>query len=391
MQKVNCTCKREIRKVCIISPVFRPMVGGVEDYSYFYTKTLSKYFDTYIITSKCISRGKNIYPLFDKFTVTEYVKLIRLIQNIAPDIVHIQYTAYMYKWWRFNFLLFLLGCKFLTTAQIVITLHELYDPLFFSSTNFFISIIQRLKMPFIIAIADKVIVTANSRYRAISKLFSYKRRRIFQVFIGSNIPLAKSTLPISVKDTIRSKYGISQNEAILSIFGTVNWDKDYETLFKAIKNVNYPLKLLIIGKISNDSRYYNLKLLAKKLDIEKNIVWTNFVNCNEVSLLLNLSTIYVIPLKTGLSGRHTTFPVALEHSLPVITTKGKDTPPFLIDHKNVLFTNIGDSDALRDTIEELIKDENIRNEIGMAGRNLFEKYYSWDRIVEEMVKVYTAN
>lgn len=368
-------------KIVLISPDFPPEISGVGDYTYFLSKALTKYGEVWVVTRSrnaqyYNNQDFNIYGGFNTFSLREYKKTIAFLKQIHPDVIYLQYTAYMYGWKQFELLPFLLLCKSEVQARLVLIAHEVWDPLFFSPLTFCRSILHRIKLPLLLIFVDEVFVTVPYRKKIVKRLFPLKP--VFVTKVGSNIPYTN--------ETGNTKFQISRNETVLSIFGSINWDRDYATIFKAIRTLPN-VKLFIIGAPGNRKRYRELQLMVKRLGVSNKVVWTGYLSREEVSSLLQHTDIYVLPLIGGLSGRSTSFPTALEHSLPIITTKGKDTPTFLVDGENVLFVPETNSDALRECLIKLINSKELRIKIGNNAYQIFKFYYSWDAIAKELIEI----
>jgi len=371
-------------KVCIISPDFPPVPGGVSDYVYHLASELGRSSNLTIITTrKAKSSVYELYPVFDSFSMYEYVQALRIIHKLNPDTVNIQYTAYLYGWWRFELVFFLALCRLFLRSQLVVTFHELCDPLFISPVNFVRSLIHRLKLPFLLLLSEKIVVTTKTRYEVLKRLLILNK--VYIATIGVNIKKLPLNRPLL--STLKKRYRISPDETVFSMFGTVSGDKDYETLFLALKGLKAKWKLLVVGS-SSEKRYKKPYLLAKRLGLNKNIVWTGFLPEQEVSAILQLSDIYLIPYTHGVAGRFGTFPVGFEFGLPTITTIGRDTPQFLKNGENLLLVQKRDFKELGAAINKLVQDRDLRQRLAMNGRKTFENYYLWSNIAKEMVEIW---
>jgi glycosyltransferase involved in cell wall biosynthesis len=79
---------------------------------------------------------------------------------------------------------------------------------------------------------------------------------------------------------------------------------------------------------------------------------------------------------------------AMSYGLPCITTPVGGIPDVVRDGENGILITPGDADALRDAIEKLIEDEDLRARLGSAARETMQREYSWDQRVVTLGNMY---
>ncbi|EAW42595.1 glycosyltransferase family 4 protein, partial [Nodularia spumigena] len=79
---------------------------------------------------------------------------------------------------------------------------------------------------------------------------------------------------------------------------------------------------------------------------------------------------------------------AMSVELPVIATDGGAFPELVDEGKTGLLVERGNSHALAEAILCLLKDENLCQEMGKAGRQKVVENFTWERISEKLFKLY---
>lgn len=81
---------------------------------------------------------------------------------------------------------------------------------------------------------------------------------------------------------------------------------------------------------------------------------------------------------------------AMSFGVPVVATRSGGIVETVEDGKTGLLTEPGDSDALAGAILRLLDNDNLRKTMGQAGRKRVMKFFSWDRITEDLLVLYKS-
>ena len=182
----------------------------------------------------------------------------------------------------------------------------------------------------------------------------------------------RENLDIKVIDQIKKDVGIKRSDRVLIYLGRIGPEKSIDFLVKAMPKIikkNKDIKLLIVGPGPEED---NLKKLAKKLDIEKYVIFTGGVHWDDVpyyyacgEILVNAST-YETQGLTMVEGMATSLaPVCIND--PALTSCVTDK----ID--GLVFNN---EEEYIDEVLTLIKDKNYLKEIQTNARRRAEDYSS---------------
>ena len=78
---------------------------------------------------------------------------------------------------------------------------------------------------------------------------------------------------------------------------------------------------------------------------------------------------------------------AIQHSLPIVSTKEGGIPDIVVDGVNGFIVPNKNSKALADKLEILITNPELRNEMGLAGKKMYEEKFTLDIFEKRMVEI----
>ncbi|QDZ39379.1 glycosyltransferase family 4 protein [Euhalothece natronophila Z-M001] len=156
--------------------------------------------------------------------------------------------------------------------------------------------------------------------------------------------------------------------------------KDHSTLLKAIKNIPQ----VEVNLIGDGPRLEEIKHLSKKLEIQDRV---NFLGLSsDVSHFLAKASIFV--LISHWEGFPRTILEAMRAGLPVVATDVGGVKEsvldgvtgFCIPRQNVL--------ALEEKLMLLVKNPDLRTKMGKAGRERYEKEFTFERMLKKTLSIY---
>jgi glycosyltransferase involved in cell wall biosynthesis len=217
----------------------------------------------------------------------------------------------------------------------------------------------------------------------------------FLIPIGSNI---SPRLPSGYnREEWRARWGV-KDETFLSYFGLLHESKGVETLLRALARLlegGKRVKLLMVGgKVgasdpTTTDYAHRMEALGRELGLADQLLWTGYVDDEEVSANLLASDICVLPYKDGVSLRRGSLMAALAHGLPLISTRSSIQVNELIEGENIVLVPPDDVEALAAKIQELAASEGLRRRLGDGAKRLSQAF-SWERIAEETVALYSS-
>lgn len=194
-------------------------------------------------------------------------------------------------------------------------------------------------------------------------------------------------IPNGVKRAILRKHEkkLDRNNVKLIFIGKLVAQKGVDILIKSIKEImrrKYNVTLSIVGNGDLQEEYEKLVL---DLGLESNVKFMGFVIGNEKFELLRNSDIFVFP------SNHESFGIvlieAMALSLPVITTNITAIPEVVGTDTGILISH-NDVNALTEAITYLIENPDEMKQMGLAGYERVEKFYTWDKVINKKIDVF---
>lgn len=182
----------------------------------------------------------------------------------------------------------------------------------------------------------------------------------------------------------RSKYLISPKSNIILYVGRLHRSKGLDLLIKSFSILLRKLpdsKLVLVGPDSGFQK--ELEELAKELKVEKNILFTGFVNKKEKISALREASIFVTPTFTG-------FPIsfleACVFGVPIVTTDEGDYLDWI--NSKVGFVVKYDEHELSKAMLTILTDDSLRRNFSIEGKSLVENKFSIDSFISEIESIY---
>lgn len=299
-------------------------------------------------------------------------KLIRIINNIKPDIVH----SHLY----YHYLFFLsLSLKFSKVKPVSFrTVHT--SGLFYSSK----ALLNRFRCQI-----EKFSLRIYPTYLiSISKIIFNNNDRLF-----SKVAVGNRLIPNGINLTTFSKlnythikkndFGLQDDCMIVSYVSRLDNGKNHVCLLNAWKEVLkfFPDSHLCLagdGVLKRELMDY-----VKLLDIDHKVSFLGTIN--NVSSLLSITDIAVFP------SQFEGFPLSLIEEmamgLPVITSDIDIFKEVIVNNENGIICNVNDPNDYADKLIKLMREKDLRNKIGNEAKETAKKF-DIKRIVNETLHFY---
>ena len=243
---------------------------------------------------------------------------------------------------------------------------------------------------FIIKNTKKMICVSNFIKNSLEKKLKIDEDRC--IILRNGIDTEEFSIRIDEveKQKIKEKYNIKNDEKVVLFTGRIVPEKGIKELLKALSKVKIKnIKLLVVGSSLNNinvkTKYeIEIEKLVKK--INKNVIFTGFVEYKEIYKLYAIADIAVLPSIWD-DPAPLTIIESMAAGLPIITTNSGGIPEyvnnkcaFIIDRDSNLVYN------LSKTIESLIKNEELRGKMSeeskKTSKNLTKVEYYKDFVKE---------
>jgi glycosyltransferase involved in cell wall biosynthesis len=409
----SATERASVRRVLLISGEYPPMEGGVADFTHLLALAMAEWgAEVHVLTSlqgRASPEGEGVHchPLLASCHWAPLYRAVRrLLQQVHPDVVNIQYQAAAYGMHpAINLLPF-----FFRSVPTVVTFHDLLAPYLFPKAG-----PLRWQANLALARFARACIATNAQDSERLAAHSWIDRippqntahtaerpghghkvYLAQIPIGSNIVNA---LPSGYdRAAWRRRLGLAEDVLVLCYFGFLNSSKGGEELIEALDSLaqrGYNVALLMIGGAVGASDPTNRSYLdtvvqsIEEKNLAERVTWTGYLEPPEVSASFAVADICVLPYRDGASFRRGSFMAALAHGMPIVSTYPQVVLPELVHGENVWLVPPHDARALSEALVRLASDDLLRQCLGVGALAL-SKQFGWRPIAARTLEVYHA-
>lgn len=328
-------------RLLLITGSFPPQKCGVGDYCYSLTRALSKISDIKICvltsatsgTVNAIS-GIEIHSVIKRWDIFDIKKIIGLIRNFSPDIVHIQYPTQGYRRQLLPDLLPLI-C-FLMGAKIVQTWHEGFGWL-------------RAPQFCMKAMVPGHFLVVRPRYRESLPFFMrwvLESRDIHFIPNASSVP--KASLSNDERIALRTQT-LKGQQRLVVFFGFVHPPKGVTLLFDIADPGSD--HIVIAGEIDQAGKYKDeiLKHCSSEPWVGK-VTISGFLTAEAASKLLSVADAVILPFRMGGGEWNTSIHSAALQGTLVITTSQKKIGYDALN--NIYYSKVDDVTSMKKALND---------------------------------------
>ena len=233
--------------------------------------------------------------------------------------------------------------------------------------------------------ADVIIATTKSYANESPFLRGYKDKI---VIIPNGINIEEVTT-FHTQEECRSILGLTVDAKLILFFGSLVRYKGPEILLKAFKTVKnqFPkAKLIFAGR---GEMFDELSKQTMKLDIVDDVIFTGFVEEEKKPLYFKAADIFCLPSTTMAESFGIVNLEAMASGIPIVASNLGGIPDIVKNGENGLLAEPGNVQNLADSLLYLLKNEELRNKMGITG-NKFVKEYSWQKIARKTEILYKS-
>lgn len=272
----------------------------------------------------------------------------------------------------------------------VATIHDLIPVKFPKNLNFASRMFFTKWMPFTYGFADAIIAISESTKKDLVDILKLDPERITVIYeaAGDEYRIIEDFDKI---EEIKNKYKI-KGRYILNV-GTLEPRKNIEFLVKVFADVvkreimklgNYEirkLKLVLVGK--KGWGYEKMFDLIKNLGIEGRVVWTDYVEDEDLPYIYNGADLFVFP--SEYEGFGLPLLEAMSCGVPVISSNTSSMPE-VVSEAGILIAP-DDENKWVENIIKVLGDSEKQREMRSKGLKQAGKF-SWEKCAEETLGVY---
>ena len=183
------------------------------------------------------------------------------------------------------------------------------------------------------------------------------------------------------KEELKAQFGI-EGKVVLYV-SRMSYRKGPHVLLNAFSKIE-DATLIMVG--SGEILPF-LKAQAKFLGIEDRVKFMGYVESATLPRIFGMADVFVLPSITA-EAFGIVILEAMASGLPVVATNVGGIPEIIRESESGLLVSPGNELELRNAIEKLLLDDDLREWLGNNGRKAVEEKYSWDKVVGRIEKTY---
>ncbi len=269
-----------------------------------------------------------------------------------------------------------------SSCKKVITCHDLsfeYFPKFFSFKD---RIFNKFGPKFETKDSDHIIAVSHSTFEDLLRLYNVSPDKVSVIYEG----VEDRFRPIDdheYLEKVQKKYNLPHK--FILFLGNLDLRKNILGLLEAYKKLrkNLDVKLVLAGQPSWGYKEKSSKLKVQNSKLKDDIKFLGYVDEKDKPALYNLALLSCLP--SFYEGFGLPPLEAMACGTPVVTSNNSSLPEIIGDAG--LMINPYDTDELSQTMETLIRDENLRNKLKEKGLNQAKKF-RWDETARKTLEVF---
>jgi len=239
--------------------------------------------------------------------------------------------------------------------------------------------IERFNLPKV----DKIVAVTTKLKRVLQDDYKIPGDKIVVIQNGANTELFK---PMDIVKA-RKELALNQNNTYICFVGSLSPHQGLEYLIKSAPLVLKKCPATHFMIVGYGKMEQELKDLAEKTGVSDKFIFTGAVPYEKVPLYINACDVCVVPKKPW---RYGYSPLKLHENMacgkPVVATR-TDGFEDLEKYNAGILVNIENLEEFANAFVKLLKNENLRKQMGKNGREYVVKYHSWESVAKRVAEV----
>lgn len=388
-------------KIQLQNTTFYPIIGGIESYIHYVSKTLLSLNHTPTIL--CSQHDPNL-PVQD---VYEDIKIVRHPYKIPfssipiYDLLHFGWLQEFIRkcevsdaiWSRHPYYCFA-SCKANLEIPIIYiqaTAFPLLHKYASTETKLINKIYNGIRNwedyhieKYAMENCSKIVVLSKMRMREIADFYDFSKDKFKVISPGVDLNKFK---PRETDKKLLEELKLPEDAKIILCVGRVRAEKNISMLIDAVAEVRSDDLYLVIA--GDGPQRIEFEEKVKKMSINERVRFTGYRN--DIERFYSIADVFVLPSKYEGFGH--VYLEAMASGVPCIALKS-DYPEIIVASEEIIVNGktgyCADPyslDNLAEKIEEIISNYELRSRMGHESREICEKKYSWEQHVKALIKV----
>ena len=237
------------------------------------------------------------------------------------------------------------------------------------------------------------VVVANSRWtadlaRAVLESLGYHALAadVRVVHLGTTPALFRPGID---PRAVRGRYGLDGGPWLLTV-ARLDFHKGIDTVIRALPAIRAAVPGARYAVAGFGSRRGALEALVGELGLGDAVRLLGFVPDEDLPALYNAADLFVLASRRHdllVEGFGISCVEASACGLAVIGTRSGGIPEAVREGETGLLVDPDDPSALAGAAVRLLEDEALRRRLGAGGREAVERYYNWDRVTADLIRI----
>ena len=290
--------------------------------------------------------------------ILEIIRVCKQLTKFKPDVIHVQENSD----WRILLIAKMFGFK-----KTVLTVHDVVrHPGESAGFRRYVEIVLRKR-------ARRIIVHGNFLK---TQLLQLLKRTEDEVVV---LPLGALSIYRNWDDE-----SVQEEENTILFFGRMSRYKGIDVLIKSQPLITKDIpnaKIIIAGRGEEFRKYENS--IAGNDNFE---IHNRFIANSEVAKFFRRAVVVILPyIEASQSG---VVPIAYVFGKPVVVSKVGSIPEVVEDGKTGYVVPPNDPEALSDAVVKILKNKDLRENMGKNALEMASTQLSWDQIAQNTTEVY---
>jgi glycosyltransferase involved in cell wall biosynthesis len=271
-----------------------------------------------------------------------------------------------------------------TRLPVVTTVHTpmKIDSRYYEVVDFY-SLADKLQSMLVYPLIERELFRISSRITAVSKsvareLGEYGLDDKEIAVVGNGVDEKTFTPACARKENFAERY-VLYTGVLRARKGLFDFVRCAELVSRAYPDV----KFVIAGR---GPLLRKLEESVKRVRLQKQIIFLGYVDKNKFIQVYQNATVHVVP--SYYEGLPTVLLEAMSCGLPVVATDIGGNNEVITPEVNGFLVPPKCPEEMAKAINRLLDDASLRENIGRAARRTIEKYYTWDKIADNILKCY---